>query len=69
MFSQFEDISYNLLSSCATFLATQVLKNKDEIKQCVSRYIDSPHYSIAFAVRDFEQEDPPSKCENCLQVE
>ena len=69
MFSHFEDISYNLLSSCATFLATQVLKNKDEIKQFVSRYIDSPYYSIAFELREMAKEVPPIKCENCLQVE
>jgi len=69
MFSYFEEISTKLLSHCSIFLATQVLINKEEVTQFVSRYIDSPHYAIAFKLLEMAKEVPPVNCNNCMQVE
>jgi len=69
MFSHFEEISNQLLSHCAIFLSKQVLINKEETQQYVTRYIDSPYYYIAFKLLEMAKDLPPVKCENCLQVE
>eukprot|EP00092_Neocalanus_flemingeri_P009019 GFUD01009705.1.p1 GENE.GFUD01009705.1~~GFUD01009705.1.p1 ORF type:complete len:284 (+),score=89.42 GFUD01009705.1:87-938(+) len=68
-FSQFEDISNQLLDHCATFLATQVLTTKTATRQFASTYIDSPYYATAFKLLELAKDVPPAKCHNCMQVE
>jgi len=68
-FSHFQKVSSQLLSHCATFLATKVITTKDSRNQFASSYIDSPHYATAFKLLELVEEVPPAMCDNCLYVE
>ena len=68
MFSQFQEISSQLLNHCAIFLATKVVTSKAAILQFATRHIDSPYYATAFKLLELVKDVPPIRCGNCLQV-
>jgi len=66
MFSHFEKISSLLFVSCAMFLADEVLFNKEQFREFVTKHMDGPHYNIASKLLKMARS---VKCENCLHVE